>query len=259
MLKGTFGPRRWFVGYFDTPVLELSAPKSFTQQDVSKFLETLIKLENQTELNTNMGLNRLLVREPPLYSSKVYDITGVNYLWSQDPLPDTKRLELIYSNQQFFLYKYLDSWPYYYLANRIDTINEFKDLYQAEKGVAYLWDNDLSSISHQIKNSSSLKFINLKIFEFGRMVFEFATEQNEFLVVNDAWHTQWQAKVNGSDVTILKANGIFKGIPLPAGKGKVELFFDNSPYKVGIWISAIGWVFFLCGWWVFFLKSKKSA
>ena len=45
----------------------------------------------------------------------------------------------------FFLYKYLDSWPYYYLANRIDTIKEFKDLYQAEKGVAYLWDNDLSS------------------------------------------------------------------------------------------------------------------
>ena len=258
MLDGPFGSRRWIVGYFDTPALELSAPKSFTQKNVAEFLETLIKLENSVELNDSMGFNRLLVREPPLYSSKVYDISGVNYLWSQDPLPETDRIELVYSSQQFFLYKYLGSWPYYYLADRIETIKEFEDLYHAEMGVAYIWDSDAST-TQPIKRANSSKFINLKTFKFDRMEFEYSSEQNEFLVINDAWHDQWRANVNGSETIILKSNGVFKGIPLPPGKGTIELFFDNSPYKPGIWITVIGWIFFLGGWRVFSVQSKQSA
>jgi hypothetical protein len=256
IIKGPFGPRRFIVGAFDAPTLELSAPKSFTQKEVSQFIETLIKLENPTGLVLAMGLNRLLVREPPLYSSKLYDISAVNYLWSQYPLPKNNRIRLIYSNQQFFLYKYLGSWPYYYLADRIETIKEFGDLYHAEMGVAYIWDNYPNTVL-PIKRPNLSKTIELRTFEFGRMKFEYASKQNEFLVINDAWHSQWRAHINGSEATILKTNGIFKGIPLPAGKGTVELFFDNTPYKFGIWITVVGWLCFLGGWYVFLIKSKQ--
>ena len=144
------------------------------------------------------------------------------------------------------------------MADRIETINEFKDLYHAEMGVAYIWNNDSSAIP-PTKRPNLSKFINLKTFEFDRMEFEYASEQSEFLVVNDAWHRQWRANVNGSETIILKTNGVFKGIPLPPGKGTIELFFDNSPYKLGTWITVIGWIFFLGGWWVFFFKSKQTA
>ena len=258
ILRGPFGSRRFIVGAFDVPALELSAAKSFTQKEVSEFIETLVKLGNPTGLVeelTAMGTNRLLVREPPLYSSKLYDISAVKYLWSQYPLPKTNRTKLIYSGKQFYLYKYLGSWPYYYLADRIDAIKEFKDLYHAEMGVAYVWDGDPNAIL-RIKRPNLSKMIKLITFEFDRMKFEYTSKQNEFLVINDAWHSQWRAYVNGIETIILKTNGIFKGIALPPGKGTVELFFDNTPYKLGIWITVVGWVFFLAGWCVFLFKSK---
>ena len=37
------------------------------------------------------------------------------------------------------------------------------------------------------------------------------------------------AKLNDDNLPIIKANGIFKGVNLPAGEGVVTLYFDTSP------------------------------
>jgi hypothetical protein len=250
------GPRRWAPGYMGTPSLELSAAKSFTQKEIAEFIKTFIKRENP-EMGFPYGLNRFLQRDPPIYSSKFYDITGVKYLVAQDPLPKNSRLKRIYANHQFFLYKYLDAWPYFYLADRVETISDYEDLYEAEKGVAYLWDRE-PKISFPHRNLNKNRFIKLNKFEFGLMEFEFSSDQVEFLVISDAWHPYWHAKVNGQKTKIIKANGVFKGVFLPSGKGTIELFFDNSPYKPGIWVSITGWILFLGSWLFFILNSKPS-
>ena len=76
----------------------------------------------------------------------------------------------------------------------------------------------------------------------------FAEDSPEFVVIADSWHPHWQAIVNGKDTPIIKTNGTFKGILLPPGEGTVRLFFDNSPYHPGIWISIVSWSLFLLGW-----------
>ena len=247
------GVRRWTPGYMGTPALELSAAKSFTQKEVDKFIKAFIKKENP-DWDFPYGLNRLLQRDPPIYSSKFYDITGVTYLAAQDPLPENNRLKLIYANHQFFLYQYLDAWPYFYLADRIETISKYEDLYNAEKGIAYLWNNE-PSISLRSENPNGGRFIKLKKFDFGVMEFEFSSDREEFLVISDAWHPYWHATVNNQETKILKTNGVFKGIALPSGQGTLELFFDNSPYKPGVWISVTGWVLFLGGWLFYIFKA----
>ena len=56
--------------------------------------------------NTNTpGILRDLEMEPPIFDSRVYDISAVKYLVSADPIPQNKRLKLIYSSQQFFFAK----------------------------------------------------------------------------------------------------------------------------------------------------------
>ena len=122
--------------------------------------------------------------------------------------------------------------------------------------MAYLWEGG-PDISIPSKISDSTKNITLSLFEFDQMEFDYKNNQSEFLVISDAWHPNWRAKINGVDADIIKTNGVFKGILLPAGKGKVMLYFDNSSYRHGIWISLAGWVLFISSWIIFSRKSWK--
>ena len=159
-------------------------------------------------------------------------------------------MKLVYSAHQFFLYKYLGSWPYFYLADRIETISSYEDLFEAKKRVAYLWEQD-PKIILQPKALNHTSIIKLHKFEFDRVDYDYESNEAEFLVISDAWHPNWRAKINGINAEIVKANGVFKGILLPPGKGRVHLYFDNSSYRPGIWISIAGWVLFIGGWIVF--------
>jgi len=249
------GPRRWTVGHYGTPALELSSPKSVSQKEVSRFINTLIRLEFP-EMEFPEGIDRYLQKGIPIYSSKLYDITGVKYVVSEDPIPINYRLKLIYSSHQFFLYEYLNSWPYFYFADRIQTMNDFEKLYDAEKGVAYLWENE-PKMPFLTTSAGKSKGIKLNKFTFDSMEFTYSSEKSEFLVVSDAWHPYWHARVNDEEVKVFKANGIFKGISLPPGQGTVRLYFDNSPYRPGIWVSVFGWIFFLGTWLFFALRTQQ--
>ena len=249
------GSRRSVFGHWGTPALELSSPRSVSQKEVSRFIDTLIRLEFP-EMEFPEGINRSLQKDIPIYSSKLYDISGVKYVISEDPIPKNYRLKLIYSSRQFFLYEYLNSWPYFYLADRIQTINDFKKLYDAEKGVAYLWENEPKFPSLTI-SAGKKKDIKLKKFTFDSMEFTYSSEKSEFLVISDAWHPHWHATINNKELKIYKANGIFKGISLPPGQGTVKLYFDNSPYRPGIWVSVFGWVLFLGAWLFFALRTQQ--
>ena len=185
-------------------------------------------------------------------------ISAVKYLLSPDPLPQSSKLELVSSNHQFYLYQNLDSWSYFYLAGRIETISGYEDLHNAEKGTAYLWETGPEiSISSQTQDNPGT--VKLSLYEFDRMEFDYSSDTSEFLIISDAWHPNWKAQVNGIDTEIVKANGVFKGILLPPGKGKVQLHFDNSSYKTGIWISLAGWILFIGSWIGFTRKPRALA
>jgi hypothetical protein len=230
-----------------SPAFELSIGKTHTQHEVNEFIKALINPKDFPKANFAYGLNRTLQLDPPIYSSKLYDIVGVKYLFSLDPLEETDRIKLAYSGRQFFLYRYLDSWPYFYLANRIETISDYEDLYKAEKGTAYLWQDD-PKITLQPKTLGRAGTIKLHKLEFDNMEFDYESNEAEFLVIADAWHPNWRAKINGIDTEIVKANGVFKGILLPPGKGQVQLYFDNSSYRPGIWVSLAGLILFIGSW-----------
>jgi hypothetical protein len=53
-----------------------------------------------------------------------------------------------------------------------------------------------------------------------------------FLVVNDAWHPWWRAKVDGRPTDILKANVLFRAVPV--GPGLHQVHFGFEPLQ-GAW------------------------
>jgi hypothetical protein len=55
---------------------------------------------------------------------------------------------------------------------------------------------------------------------------EVLSDSAGFVVLNDVWHPWWQAQVDGQEVRILKANVLFRAVPITAGRHKVRFEFQ---------------------------------
>ena len=253
-----FGTQRYFFGYFNGPSLNFSAGKRFTQK--SQFLHLTSILRNENIHNLDGGIRDLfpgqksspLTSLPSFYDSKLFDLTSVNYFLSEHALPKSENLKPVYASKQFFLYQNKNAWPYYYLANKIKTFVNLDDLYDAQQGVAYLREKNV--LIDPLPNERRLVLLN---FKYGDLKFQYSSKGSEFLVVQDTWHPSWRATVNGIKTKVYSTNGTFKGISLPPGEGIVHLYFDNSRYLPGIFISLLAWVLFVFAW-IWTKKQNKS-
>jgi hypothetical protein len=77
-------------------------------------------------------------------------------------------------------------------------------------------------------------------FEQNRIRFRTSTSGPMLLVLNDRHYPGWRARVDGDDVPILRAGGIFRAIPIPSGDRVVELRFRPSALRLSVFISLAG-------------------
>jgi len=57
------------------------------------------------------------------------------------------------------------------------------------------------------------------------------------LMLNDANYPGWRAYVNGEPVPTLKANYLFRGVILPAGRNVVEFAYEPTSYRLGALVT----------------------
>jgi len=61
-------------------------------------------------------------------------------------------------------------------------------------------------------------------------------------VLSDRWYPGWKATVNGVEAPVLRANGVFRAVPIPPGFSDVEFRFAPGSLLLGAWISLAGLV-----------------
>jgi hypothetical protein len=79
-------------------------------------------------------------------------------------------------------------------------------------------------------------------------------DHSRILLFNDVYSKHWKATWNGQPLPVLKANGIFMAVSLPAGKGRLELTFEPAKFKTWMKISYLT----LGGLWIIFLIQIVS-
>jgi hypothetical protein len=62
------------------------------------------------------------------------------------------------------------------------------------------------------------------------------------LVVSEVYAAGWLAFVDGSPAPILPTHHALRGVPLPAGEHTVELRYEPPALRLGLLVSAVGWV-----------------
>ncbi len=80
-----------------------------------------------------------------------------------------------------------------------------------------------------------------------------------WLVLADTHYPGWQAAVNGQPVNIFQANGLFRGIALPAGEHRVVFEFKPDSFKWGVVISGVALFGLLVGLVVAVKRSRINA
>jgi len=71
--------------------------------------------------------------------------------------------------------------------------------------------------------------------------------RGDMLVLSEVFYPGWRAWVNEREVEILRANYLFRAVPLTEGTQRVRLLYDPLSFKIGLGVFGIT-VVMLCGW-----------
>ena len=110
---------------------------------------------------------------------------------------------------------------------------EGKHLNNVNIGSAYVSENNFFDLQVNEKTS----WIKLNEFRYGRMIFDYYGDKENFLVVADAWHPFWKAKIDDEIIPVIKVNEIFKGVKLPPGQGDCGSLNPKTQGVVYNWLE----------------------
>ncbi|MBI5049229.1 MAG: YfhO family protein [Deltaproteobacteria bacterium] len=86
------------------------------------------------------------------------------------------------------------------------------------------------------------------------------TDKPKILVISETYYPGWKAYVDGKETKILKANFVFRAVPLSAGKHTVEFIYDPWTFKIGLYITLATIILLLSfGIFAFFSRSQAPA
>jgi hypothetical protein len=116
----------------------------------------------------------------------------------------------------------------------------------------------------EAKGYSGEGSIRLVKHQLNHLTYEFESNSDQLAVFSEMYYKAgWTAFIDGKEVDHLRVNYVLRGLPVPAGKHKIEFKINDSTYKKGLSIARIA------SWFVYllliggvvseFVRRKKSV
>jgi len=78
-----------------------------------------------------------------------------------------------------------------------------------------------------------------------------------YLVLTEAWYPGWNATVDGAAAPVLRANYLFRAVPVPSGAHRVELRFQSPTLELGFRLSVLAATLLLLAALVSFIPGRS--
>jgi hypothetical protein len=96
-------------------------------------------------------------------------------------------------------------------------------------------------------------------YENDRLVLEANSPEAAFLFMSEAYYPGWKAYVDGNEEEILRANYIFRAIPVGPGPHRIEVVYQPWTFKVGLTVSLLTISLLVAGWIIWTRRRRRRA
>jgi hypothetical protein len=91
---------------------------------------------------------------------------------------------------------------------------------------------------------SNLESAAITLYRNNDVILKGTANQPSLLVLTDNWHANWKAFVNNAQTDILRVNGTFRGVQVPAGDYEVRFYYQPRTLNVALLTSG-SMIFFI--------------
>jgi hypothetical protein len=173
---------------------------------------------------------------------------GVRYLWSEPGWAPTRgRTSRVFQSSTQRIYEDLDARPHAYLVSSWKLVDDPDSaraallsadssdnlvLIEQEAGGAPAEERADGESTPRIRRADAVRRTP------DTLEVTLPDTEGGMLVVNDTYYPGWRAFIDGSPAPILRANGAFRGVRVPAGARSVSFAFEPISFRLGAWASA---------------------
>ncbi len=218
------------------------------------------RLINLWEMEGNLSDEKRL----NLLSQRYLKLLGwlnVKYILTKNTL-NSENLEKIYLGNEVKVYRNRLWMPRFFLVSNYQSTNKnaiFKKITSLDfqpQEVVFL-EEDLKAKNYQPFKKGKLKIIKYTETQIKLKAY---LDGNGFLFISQSFYPGWQAKVNGKETTIYRANYAFQAVPLKPGNNLIDLRFQPTWPKIGAIISLLSLIVALAIilWEYFIFKGKHG-
>ena len=209
-----------------------------------RYLDFVNLVENH-RLFDRRPLNRFVhFDQPQQLGAGLVDAAAIRFVISPAPLEfESLRLLKEYPKHPLrklspYLYENQDALPRAYLAYRTQRATRTEDL---ERLLTSGFDGHYATVveaeSENLDGPAEIAPVEMIRERPEVLHFEVAPEHPAMLVVANAWYPGWRAWVDGIESPVLRVNGLFRGVALPAGARQVTMRFEPWSFRVGAFVS----------------------
>ena len=176
----------------------------------------------------------------PSYRSNFANLIGLRYIVSKVQINQIDKnlkpgdLNLIGVTDEAFIYENPRALPRAMFVDRavigdfeaMTKTGEWPEGFNPER--EFVIDvNDTDGIEDFIRKEGvpAKAAVMIRAYENTRVEIEVEADGDGFVLLNDAWHPWWRASIDGVEVPILRANVMFRAVPVTAGKHTIHFEF----------------------------------
>jgi hypothetical protein len=199
-----------------------------------------------------------LIRNKPLASIRpLLDMLNVKYVLAAEPLDLPGFSWIADGAGTSKLYENHHSLPRAFLVKQFQVLNSDQEFAKAFHELTFdprttiLLEEAPTRFLELIKEPAVPNLdsaVRVLSYENNRIVLEVDTPEAAFLFMIEAYYPGWQAYVDGKREEILRANYVFRAIPLGPGSHRVEVVFEPLSFKIGLSLSLLTVFLLLLAW-----------
>jgi Bacterial membrane protein YfhO len=178
--------------------------------------------------------------------SPVLDLMNVRYLLSRAPLGETQSpgLSPAATIPGRTVYENLDALPRFFFVSRIHHVRGM------EEGLSVMRASDFrpaeaavveGTVEFQSGTGTPHGSVRVIEYEPRRVTLELESAVQAFLVTSETYYPGWRAFVDGRERPLVLTNVAFRGMPVEAGRHRIEMRFEPAILWRGAVLSAAGW------------------